>query len=94
MRESASDSGYGHESISCMTYDIHVDILLGCLFVYANIACALRWGLALVGVISLVCFAHPVVGPPFRYLRRQRSFEVVSTKKVGLWPWEAFCKIY
>ena len=25
-----SDSGYEHEDISCMTYDIHVDILLGC----------------------------------------------------------------
>ena len=28
-----SDSGYGNDDISCMTYDIHVDILLGCLFV-------------------------------------------------------------
>ena len=34
-----SDSGYGHDGISCMkygiscmTYDIHVDILLGCVF--------------------------------------------------------------
>ena len=27
-----SDSGYGHGDISCMTYDIHVDILLGCVF--------------------------------------------------------------
>ena len=27
-----SDSGYGHDDISCMTYDIHVDILLGCMF--------------------------------------------------------------
>ena len=27
-----SDSGYGHENISCMTCDIHVDILLRCLF--------------------------------------------------------------
>ena len=27
-----SDSGYGHDNISCMTYDIHVDILLGCVF--------------------------------------------------------------
>ena len=28
-----SDSGYGHDDISCMKYDIHVDILLGCVFV-------------------------------------------------------------
>ena len=25
-----SDLGYGHDDISCMTYDIHVDILLEC----------------------------------------------------------------
>ena len=65
MRESASGSGYEHESISCMTYDIHVDILLGCLFVCVAIACALRWGVALVGVISLLGYAHLVVGSPF-----------------------------
>ena len=29
VRESMSDSGYGHDDISCKTYDIHVDILLG-----------------------------------------------------------------
>ena len=29
-----SDSGYGHDDISCMTYDIHVDILLGCVDVF------------------------------------------------------------
>ena len=44
-----SDSGYGHENISCMTYDIHVGILLGCLFDCATIAYALRWGVALEG---------------------------------------------
>ena len=33
MSESVSDSGYRHDDISCMTYDIHVDILLGCVFV-------------------------------------------------------------
>ena len=27
-----SDLGYGHDDISCMTYDILVDILLGCVF--------------------------------------------------------------
>ena len=32
VRESVSDSGYGHDDISCMTYDIHVDILLECVF--------------------------------------------------------------
>ena len=27
-----SDLRYGHDGISCMTYDIHIDILLGCVF--------------------------------------------------------------
>ena len=36
-----SDSGHGHEAI-------HVGILLECVF-YAIIACALRWGVTLVG---------------------------------------------
>ena len=27
-----SDLGYGHDYISCMTHDIHVDILLECVF--------------------------------------------------------------
>ena len=30
VRESVSDLGYGHDDISCMTYDINVDILLEC----------------------------------------------------------------
>ena len=42
-----SDSGYGHEDISCI--DIHVGILLECVFVFTIIACALRWGVILVG---------------------------------------------
>ena len=33
VMESVSDSGYEHDDISCMTYDIHVDILLRCVFV-------------------------------------------------------------
>ena len=31
--ESVSDLRYGHDDISCMTYDIHVDILRKCVFV-------------------------------------------------------------
>ena len=42
-----SDSGYGHEDISCI--DIHVGILLECVGVFTIIACALRWGVILVG---------------------------------------------
>ena len=81
-----SDSGYGHENILGMACDIHVDILLRCLFDCAIVACAFRWGVALVGFISLLGFAHLVVGPSLWYARRRRSFEAVSTKKVGLWP--------
>ena len=33
VRELVSDSGYGHDDLSCMTYDIHLDILLRCVFV-------------------------------------------------------------
>ena len=87
MRKSASDSGYGHESISCMIYDIHVNILLGCLFVCATITCALRLGVALVGVISLLGFTHPVVGPPFRYREysgRRHSLEATFEKKADM----------
>ena len=29
-----SDLGHGHDGISCMTYEIHVDILLGCVDIY------------------------------------------------------------
>ena len=28
-----NDSGYGYEDIPCMTYDIHVDISLECVWV-------------------------------------------------------------
>ena len=42
-----SDSGFGHEDIPCI--DIHVGILLECVFVFTIIVCALRWGVILVG---------------------------------------------
>ena len=32
VRESVSNLGYGHDDISCMTYDIHEDNLLECVF--------------------------------------------------------------
>ena len=54
-----SDSGYGHEDISCI--DIHVGILLECVFVFTIIACALRWGVILVG--DYYCWA--LLTPPW-----------------------------
>ena len=57
------------------------DILLGCLFACVAIACALRWGVALVGVISLLMLCSPRCGiPPFRYRTctgRRRSLEAL-----------------
>ena len=49
------------------------------------IACAFRWGVALVGV----GIAHPVMGPSFRYkecIRRRRSDEAAIAKEADMWP--------
>ena len=58
-----SDSGYGHDDISCLTYDIHVDILLGCVFVVRPLHVHLG-GEYPYRILSLLGFAHPVMGPP------------------------------
>ena len=84
-----SDLRYGHEDISYMTYNIHVDILLGCLFVCATIAYALRWRVALVGVILYWVLLIPSWDAFFRYMefiRRRRSNEAVIVKKDDMWP--------
>ena len=50
------------------------------------IACALRYGVAYVGVYS-TDITHPVVGPPFRYREcagRRHSLEAAIVKKVGV----------
>ena len=52
-----------------------------------NISCALRWGLAFVGVNS-IGHDSPFMGKHFRcreYIDGRRSFEVTIVKKVGLW---------
>ena len=54
-----------------------------------TIVCALRWGVASVGVYSIE-IAHPVVGPPFKYKEctgKRCSLEAAIVKKVGLWLW-------
>ena len=56
-----SDSGYGHEDISCI--DIHVGILLECVFVFTIIACALRWGVILIGDSYYWALFTPSWGP-------------------------------
>ena len=45
--------------------------------------------------LSLLGFAHPVVGPPFRYrecVEIWRSLEVDIKKEAGLWISFRFCK--
>ena len=80
-----SDSGYGHEDIPCMTYDILVGIFtLMCVGLITS--CALMWGVTLVGDYHYWALLTPSWDPTFKYTRRRRSFEAVSTKKAGLWP--------
>ena len=54
-----------------------------------TIACALRWGVASVGVYSIE-HCSPRRGPPFMYREcagRRRSLEAAIVKKAGLWLW-------
>ena len=81
-----SDLGYGHDDISCMTYDIHVDILLECVFAVRPLHVHLGGGVTLVGDYHYWALLTSSWDPPFRYTRRRRSFEAVSMKKAGLWP--------
>ena len=44
-----------------------VYVALGCVFDYATIACAHRWGVALVGDCHYWALLTPSWDPPFRY---------------------------
>ena len=87
-----NDSGYGHDDISCMTYDIRVDILFGCVFC-ATIACGLRWGVTLVGDYHYWALLAQLWDPPFQVhektmLHRGHEYEegrVVALRNI-------FCK--
>ena len=75
-----SDSGYGHDDISCMTYDIHVDTFTWmCMGWFDH--CMSTWvGSNPCRRLSLLGFAHPIVGPPFQVhekttLIRGREYE-------------------
>ena len=35
---------------------------------------------------SLLGFAHPIVGPPFKYRECTRSDEAVIVKEADMWP--------
>ena len=73
---------------------IHVEMcmfLLECVWMCEHgIACALRWEVTLVGDFLCRTLLIPSWNYPFRYTRRRRSFEAMSTKKAGLWPREVF----
>ena len=62
-------------------------VALGCVFECVTIACALRWGVALVGDYHYWALL-PVVGPHFRcktVTNGRRSLEAEIEKKAGLW---------
>ena len=45
----------------------HVYVALGCVFDYATIACALRWGVAFIGDYHYWALLTPSWDPLFRY---------------------------
>ena len=51
--------------MACRHSDRHMYVALGCVFDYATIACALRWGVALVEVIT-TGLCSPRRGTPFQ----------------------------
>ena len=58
--------------MACRHSSRHVYVALGCVFDYATIACALKWGVALVGDYHYWALLTPVVGPPFQVQVRCR----------------------
>ena len=79
-------TGCGCEDISCMTYVIHVDILLEYVFVCVTIACALRWGVILVIDYHYWAMLTPR-GTTFQVqdsYQWKRSLEAKIKKKGGL----------
>ena len=53
--------------MGCRHSGRHVYVALGCVFDYATIACALRWGVALVGDYHYWALLIPSWDPPLRY---------------------------
>ena len=84
-----SDSGYGHDDISCMTYDIHVDILLGCVDICDGpLHVHFRLRVAHVGKYNYWALLTPSWDPIFRYREysgRRRSLEAAFEKNADMW---------
>ena len=53
--------------MACRHSGRHVYVALGCVFDYATIGFALRWGVALVGDYHYWALLTPSGDPPFRY---------------------------
>ena len=71
-----------------------VDVNVNCQKV--NIACALRWGVASVG-ITLLGVAHPIREKHFRCetcVGGRLSSGAARVKKVDLWLYDYFCKFF
>ena len=60
-----SDSGYGHEDIPCMIYDIHVDNFTCICMGWFDHCMSTKVGSNFCRRLSLLGFAHLVEGPPF-----------------------------
>ena len=61
-----------------------------------NIACALRWGVAFVG-ITLLGVAHPIREKHFRCgtcVGGQLSSRAARVKKADMWLYDYFCTIF
>ena len=89
-----SDSGYGHEDIPCMTYDIHVDIFtwmcMGlfdhCMSTYVGSNSCRR--------LLLLGFVHPVVEPPFQLQVMRKRLTRIRDRRYEesrMWLWTIFC---
>ena len=58
--------------MACRHSGRHVYVALGCVFDFATIACALRWGVALVGDYHYWVLLIPLWDPPFQVQVRCR----------------------
>ena len=61
-----SDSGYGHDDISCMTYGIHVDTFTWMGMGWFDNCMSTQVGSNPCRRLSLLGFSHPVLGSPFQ----------------------------
>ena len=84
-----SDSRYGHDDISCMTYDIHVDFLLGCVDICDGpLHVHFMLGVSHIGKYNYWTLFTSSWDPSFRYReysRGRRSLEAAFEKKADMW---------